>query len=137
MRPSGALGIGLSCNRRLSSQSQADEVQEREPGIWTVAMGTGAGFAPPVHVESHYGLEPSRERSVCGALGEAGEIAATPTGLYDIDGDGQAAPLTDGLMLLRYLFGFRGAILVANALGADCERCNGPAIEGFIGSHLP
>jgi RHS repeat-associated protein len=65
------------------------QLQEREPGIWTVAMGTGAGFAPPVHVESHYGLEPSRERSVCGALGEAGEIAATPTGLYDIDGDGQ------------------------------------------------
>ena len=65
------------------------QLQEREPGIWTVAMGTGAGFAPPVHVESHYGLEPSREQSVCGALGESGEIAATPTGLYDIDGDGQ------------------------------------------------
>ena len=28
---------------------------------------------------------------------------------YDIDGDGQSDPLTDGLLLLRYLFGFTGA----------------------------
>jgi glycosyltransferase TcdB-like subunit of Tc toxin len=65
------------------------QLQERDPGIWTVAMGTGAGFAPPIGVNSFLGLEPSRERNVCGALGDGGEIAATPTGLYDIDGDGQ------------------------------------------------
>jgi hypothetical protein len=56
--------------------------------------------------------------------------------LLDVDGDGAAGPLTDGLLLLRYMFGFRGAVLVANAVGVDCERCNGEAIEGFIEGHL-
>jgi hypothetical protein len=52
--------------------------------------------------------------------------------LLDLDGDGLRQPLTDGLMLLRYLFGFRGAVLIANAVDEDCTRCDAPAIEGFV-----
>ena len=50
----------------------------------------------------------------------------------DIDGDGAAEPLTDGLLVLRYLFGFRGATLVTGAVGGGCTRCDAPAIEGSI-----
>ena len=31
---------------------------------------------------------------------------------FDVDGDGSTAPLTDGLLTLRYHFGFRGATLI-------------------------
>jgi RHS repeat-associated protein len=68
----------------------AGQLQERDPGIWTVAMGTGTGFAESAAVTTPFwGMDPSRERSVCGTAAEAGEVSATVNGLYDIDGDGQ------------------------------------------------
>jgi RHS repeat-associated protein len=65
------------------------QLQDRGAGVWSVAMGTGTGFAPPVSVNSPLGLELSREQSTCSGVGESGELASTPTGLYDIDGNGQ------------------------------------------------
>lgn len=54
---------------------------------------------------------------------------------YDIDGDGQNDALTDGLLLLRYLFGFRGAVLIAGAVDVlNCTRCTAPPIEAYIES---
>ena len=46
-------------------------------------------------------------------------IRCEPTceGTFDIDGNGVAQPLTDGLLLLRYLFGLRGEALVNGAVG--------------------
>ena len=32
-------------------------------------------------------------------------------------------PLTDGLLVLRHLFGFTGATLTGGALGDGCTRC--------------
>jgi len=55
--------------------------------------------------------------------------------MLDID-DGGEEPLTDGLLLLRYLFGFRDNALIAGALGDDCERCLAHDIEKFIESNL-
>jgi hypothetical protein len=57
---------------------------------------------------------------------------ATPA-ILDIDANGDAAPLTDGLLVLRYLFGFRGAALVSGAFDVvGCNRCNAPAIEAYL-----
>jgi hypothetical protein len=50
----------------------------------------------------------------------------------DIDGDGAVEPLTDGLLALRYLFGFRGAALVTGAVGVGCGRCDAPSIENYL-----
>jgi hypothetical protein len=84
---------------------------------------------------------------VAGALGQDAERTDPPAiaahleclraTLLDIDGNGEAAPLTDGLLLLRYLFGFRGAALVSGAVGAGCTRCSAEAIETFIEANLP
>jgi len=49
----------------------------------------------------------------------------------DIDGDGQVSAETDGLILLRYLFGFRGNDL-ANHAAADCQRCTSQAIATHL-----
>ena len=57
--------------------------------------------------------------------------------LLDVDGNGNADALTDGLMLLRYLFGLRGAGLVSNAIGAGAIRTTAPQIEPYIVSITP
>jgi hypothetical protein len=62
-----------------------------------------------------------------------GDLASIPFGTLDVDGNGQTAALTDGLLVLRRLFGLTGSPLVANAVGAGCTRCDGPAVELFVG----
>ena len=54
-------------------------------------MGTGTGFAPPRFVNSPIGLQLSLERNFCdfGGNADAQGLSSTPTGLYDLDGDGQ------------------------------------------------
>jgi hypothetical protein len=59
-----------------------------------------------------------------------------PSSNFDIDGNGVKTALTDGLLLLRYLFGFRGNTLVNGAVGTLCTRCEAPAIEAHIAAHL-
>ena len=55
----------------------------------------------------------------------------------DIDGNGTADALTDGLLLLRYLFGLRGPALIAGVVNAQGTRQGAPAIEAWIQSLLP
>ena len=44
-------------------------------------------------------------------------LAAPATGFnLDIDDDGNAEPLTDGLLVIRYLFGFSGSSLINGAI---------------------
>jgi hypothetical protein len=52
--------------------------------------------------------------------------------LLDIDGNGVAQPLTDGLLALRFLFGFTGATLTSGAVGGGCSRCDAAAIEPYL-----
>jgi hypothetical protein len=53
--------------------------------------------------------------------------------VLDIDGDGETAPLTDGLLVLRYLFGFTGATLVGGAVDqVNCTRCDAGAIASYL-----
>ncbi|MEO8135511.1 MAG: hypothetical protein ABI831_16215 [Betaproteobacteria bacterium] len=57
--------------------------------------------------------------------------------LLDVDGNGQSDALTDGLMLIRYLFGLRGPSLIAEAIGAGATLTTAPAIETHILSLTP
>ena len=52
--------------------------------------------------------------------------------LLDIDGNGSTDPLTDGLLALRFLFGFTGANLITGAVGGGCTRCDAPSIEAYL-----
>jgi hypothetical protein len=56
--------------------------------------------------------------------------------LLDVDGVGGADAFTDGLMLIRYLFGLRGSALTAGAVGAGATRTT-PQIEAYIQSLMP
>ena len=55
----------------------------------------------------------------------------------DIDGDGQSKALTDGLLLIRYLFGFSGDSLTAGAIGEGAQRATAEEIEGYIKARIP
>ena len=55
----------------------------------------------------------------------------------DIDGDGESKPLTDGLLLIRYLFGFSGDSLISGAIGSGAERDTAEAVEAYIKERIP
>ncbi|MEO7851725.1 MAG: putative glycoside hydrolase [Rubrivivax sp.] len=78
-----------------------------------------------------------------GAVG-AGAQRSTPDAIaqriesvraqLDIDGNGTVEALTDGMLLLRYLSGIRGAALIANMSGGGGTRSGATAIEAYIQS---
>jgi hypothetical protein len=81
------------------------------------ALGPGAQRTDPVAIDAH--------------------LDCIRTTLLDPDGDGESEALTDGLLLLRYFFGFRGPTLIAGAVDtSDCTRCDAPAIEDYIAAGL-
>ena len=59
--------------------------------------------------------------------GQDGDLAGVFAQRYlvpavlDIDGDGATDALTDGLLVLRYQFGFTGATLITGAVGPDAR----------------
>ena len=53
-----------------------------------------------------------------------------------MDGDGQYLPLTDGLLLPRFAFGFTGNTLIDGAVGDGCARCDVASIAAYLQSML-
>ncbi len=51
---------------------------------------------------------------------------------YDIDGDDEVLPLSDGLLALRYEFGFSGTTLTDGLLGANATRTDATSIEAYF-----
>ena len=80
------------------------------------AMGAEAGRATPEAISSH----------LTGANAE-----------LDVDGDGESKALTDGLLLIRYLFGFSGDSLISGAIGNGSERDTAEEVEAYIEARLP
>jgi hypothetical protein len=58
-------------------------------------------------------------------------------GTSDIDGNGEIDALTDGLLIIRYLFGNRGDALIQDSVASDCSRCSVSEIETYIQGLLP
>ncbi len=55
----------------------------------------------------------------------------------DIDGNGVVDPATDGLLILRYLLGLRGATLVRGAADQAGSRATAPDVETYLQLLLP
>ena len=79
---------------------------------------------------------------ISGAIGAdctrctAGDVSGYISGLgltLDIDGSNTPPdPLTDGLLVLRYLFGFTGTTLTGGAVGSMCSRCDATMIVPYL-----
>lgn len=57
--------------------------------------------------------------------------------VFDIDADGKVEALTDGLMIIRYIFGFTDDALINNAMNIEGARNSAEEIEAYIESHMP
>ena len=58
--------------------------------------------------------------------------------LLDIDGSGEIKALEDGLLILRYLFGFRGQTLIDNAVNqTSATRKTAVEIENYLEDIFP
>jgi hypothetical protein len=73
-----------------------------------------------------------QDGSLLGVFGRRFDVGT----LIDVDGDGAFAPLTDGLLLLRFGFGFTGATLITGAIGPGCTRCDAASITAYLTSLL-
>ena len=57
--------------------------------------------------------------------------------LLDIDGNGRVDALTDGLLILRYLFGLNGDSLIEGVIAADATRTSAADIEAYFDDLMP
>ena len=85
------------------------------------------GFSGPTLVDGAVGDGCTR----CESAEVESHVAANLTA-FDIDDSGETGPLSDGLLVLRDLFGFDGATLVAGAIEDDCVRCEAEEIETYL-----
>ena len=93
----------------------------------------------PDEWETKYGLDPNdssdassdRDNDGVAALDEflAGTI---PSGSIDLDGNDQYDALTDGLLLLRGMFGLDGIALVTGTIASDAAYTDSVDIESRI-----
>ena len=54
-----------------------------------------------------------------------------------MDGDGESKPITDGLLLIPYLFGFSVDSLISGAIGTDAPRNTAEAVEAHTKERIP
>ena len=54
----------------------------------------------------------------------------------DIDGDGDLNPLTDGVLVLRYLSDLRGDELIQSAVGENATRTSAEEIEAYLAERV-
>jgi hypothetical protein len=62
---------------------------------------------------------------------------ATLGDLADIDGNGEIDALTDGLLILRYLFGLEGDTLITGVVASDATRTTAVDIEAHLQTLIP
>ena len=65
----------------------------------------------------------------------AARVDAIGAGL-DVDGDGRSDALTDGILIIRYMFGFRGPALIQSAVSPGAPRATSALIEAHIAGIL-
>ena len=75
--------------------------------------------------------------SVSGIGITSGSPTAIPVVNLDVDGNGKADALTDGLLIERFLFGFTDETLVNGAVDPAGTRIDATSITSFLTSYLP
>lgn len=110
-------GMMVADNGSAWYLSGAPDSRWSDDDLRTLAQLTGNDF----EVVSVANLQVSANSGQ--ALQSAAPLVDPPADAdYDIDGDGRYDALTDGLLVMRYLFGLRGSSLVTNATGTGAAR---------------
>ena len=79
------------------------------------------------------GIDGETEETVLGdsLLGD-GTVTVVAGGSIDIDGNGVADALTDGVLMVRHLFGFTGNSLIDGAVSPNATRTTADEIQTYI-----
>ncbi|MBI1371283.1 MAG: hypothetical protein GC159_00770, partial [Phycisphaera sp.] len=64
-------------------------------------------------------------------------LEAAATRFLDVDANGSTLPLTDGILLIRFLAGFTGGVLTDGALAGDATRSDPAEIIAFLSMFQP
>ena len=111
-----------------SAQYSLDSDLDQMPDAWERKYGLNPTDASDAFLDQdNDGLTALEEY-------EAGTI---PLKILDIDANGSVDALTDGLIILRYLFGLRGQALISDVIPEDAMRAEASDIETYIETLLP
>lgn len=135
----GPATLGLSASSTAAGYSLVpsaifrDGFETGDTSAWSAAAGVAA--LPPLGLAGHPPNGADGPTGVLVALaGEPPSLAGLDIPLLDVDGDDLTDPATDGTLVLRYLFGFRGTTLVDGALGAGATRTAPADVEDYLDS---
>ena len=146
--PVGATGYWLVVPSGAAPPTPAQVIAGVSYGGVTVVAGSGAMTAKSLQtfavsaltMGTDYDLYLVATESVTQVASQLiGPLQFTTLGPYhafDVDGNTQVDALTDGLILLRYMFGLRAPALTAGAIGSGAAR-DAAAIEAYIQSVMP
>ena len=114
----------------IGNNADLDDDNDQIPDVWEIDNGLN-----PLDASDANG---DIDRDGISNLDEyrAGSNPNDPVFTWDIDGDGTVKPLTDGLLNLRYHFGFRGDTLINSAVGVSATRTTASEIESYISNGL-
>jgi hypothetical protein len=118
---------------RAPSYGSAEEVDRfsspdftcQRPGGAALPCGIAAGSPMSAHAARSLDVTRFQVAAYFGGLPSAANL--------DLDGNGTVTALTDGMLLVRALFGLTGATLTDDALGAGATRSTAADIEAFVG----
>jgi len=106
-------------NSLYSSDSDADGIADGWEILYSLDANNPADAASDLDVDGLTALE----EFIGGTI---------PIASLDIDGNGQFDGLTDGLLVLRYMFGFSGEQLINGTVAADALYTSASVIEARI-----
>lgn len=72
-------------------------------------------------------------RNVAAIEARVGQLGAA----LDVDGDGRLNALTDGILIIRKLFGLTGARLIDGAIAPGATRTSAPAVTDYMNTYMP
>ena len=98
-------------------------------GACLITSMSTADSAPTVEAPYHYSASSA---SGYGSSKSAEGQSSMTSGDWDIDNNGRADALTDGLMFLRYAFGLRGDSLINGLISSDSVYTTAADIEAEL-----
>jgi len=103
------------------------------PGGSSACTVTGATYSL---IESGIVLAATRTSGVALSPGQSAAFSATSSSasgcVLDIDGNGTTDALTDGIMILRAMFGLTGDAVIGGAIGLNPSRTTWTQIQPFV-----
>ena len=117
----GCFSFDIDGNRQARALTDGLLVIRHLFGFTGDALATGA-----------IAIDASRERAE-----DISALLSSVSSELDIDGNGETKALSDGLLLIRYLFGFTGEALITGAVGEGATRITSESVEAFIRERVP